>query len=222
MIKINLLPERIRQVQPMDDAESAPLRLSPALLLAASAVVCFAVVGALGWYWSREASRLELEFKKERAEQARLATIQKESLLYQKQMQELEQRVRAIQALQGSRTGPAGFMTVLGAVVNQTSDLYLASVSPEASRVVLKGQSQSAKSIAVFIAALRQSGSFADVKLRQYYQEDQGVRRGFKFELECMYQPPSTTQAAAKSEPVGAPVSGNPAPGNPANTRRGS
>src|SRR5579863_9836103 len=176
MIKINLLPEGIRQVQPMDDAESAPLRLSPALLLAASAVVCFAVVGALGWYWSREASRLELEFKKERAEQARLATIQKESLLYQKQMQEL----------QGSRTGPAGFMTVLGAVVNQTSDLYLASVSPEASRVVLKGQSQSAKSIAVFIAALRQSGSFADVKLRQYYQEDQGVRRGFKFELECM------------------------------------
>lgn len=220
MIKINLLPEGIRQVQPMDDAEPAPLRLSPALLLAASAVVCFAVVGAFGWYWSREAARLEGEFKKERAEQARLAAVQKESLLYQKQVQELDQRVRTIQALESSRTGPVGFMTVLGAVVNQTSDLYLASVSPEKDNVVLKGQSQSAKSIAVFIAALRQSGSFPNVKLQQYYQEDQGGRRCFKFELECAYQPPGlrdervppTTRAASAAQASSAQE----------NTRRGS
>jgi Tfp pilus assembly protein PilN len=203
MIKINLLPEGIRQAPTGEDAETSSLRLSPVLLLAASAVVCFALLGALSWYWSSETARLESEVKKERLEQARLAAIQKESLLYQKQMQELEQRVRTIQLLQDNRTGPVDFMTVLGAVVNQTGGLYLLSVSPEANRLVLKGQSQSVKSIAGFITTLKRSGSFADVKLRQYYQEDQGTRRGFKFDLECAYQPPGTTPAPAKVEPPG-------------------
>ena len=204
MIKINLLAEEIRQVPMSEEAVAAPLRVSPALLLAASAVVCFAVVGGLGWYWSRDTARLELEFQRERAGQARLAAVQKESLVYQKQMQELEQRVRTLQALQQSRTGPVDFMIGLGAVVNQTSDLYLVSVSPEANHLVLKGQSQSSKSIAVFIAALRKSGSFADVKLRQYYQEDQGGRRSFKFELASAYQPPGAMPAAAGAAPPGA------------------
>ncbi|HEV2494379.1 MAG TPA: PilN domain-containing protein [Terriglobia bacterium] len=212
MIKINLLPEGIKQVPTSEDAEASPLGISPVLLVAASAVVCFAIVGALGWYWSHDTSRIELEIKQERAEQLRLAAIQKESLLYQKQMEELEQRVRTIQVLQDSRTGPVDFLTVLGAVVNQTGDLYLVSVSPDSNGLVLKGQSQSVKSIAVFIAALKQSGSFADVRLRQYYQEDQGARRSFKFDLECAYQPPGTTQAAAGAEP----------PSAPANARSGS
>jgi Tfp pilus assembly protein PilN len=203
MIKINLLPEGIRQVQTLEDAEPSPLGISPVLLLAASAVVCFAVVGALGWYWSHDTSRLEREMKKERAEQARLAAIQKESSLYQKQMEELEQRVRTIQVLQDRRTGPVDFMTVLGAVVNQTGDLYLLSVNPEANRLVLKGQSQSVKSIAGFITALNHSGSFADVRLREYYQEDQGVRRGFKFDLECAYQPPGTIATPGSAGPPG-------------------
>jgi Tfp pilus assembly protein PilN len=95
-------------------------------------------------------------------------------------------------------------MAALGEVVNRTSDLFLATVTPEGERLSIKGQSTSVESMAVFIASLTRSRSFDDVQLRQYFEDDQDNRLAYRFSLDCIYRLPAgtlpvTAQPAAAS-----------------------
>ena len=199
MIKINLLPEGSRRPAVERGGGPSSLKISPLLLLGLSAVLGFGAVGALGWYWNSRIARLEQQISKEQAEQARLAAIQKQNQVYENQVKELEQRLHTIQLLEAGRTGPVPLMSALGDTATQTRDLYLLSVSPEGDRLLLKGEAASAASIAGFITALKRSGGFADVELRQYYQDDEKERMVFKFDLNCAYGHPGSAASAARA-----------------------
>ncbi len=188
MIKINLFPEGGRQQAIEPGIGRSPLKVSPALVVGLSALLSFGVVGALGWYWSGQVARLAQQMKAEQVEQARLAAIQQKNQLYEKQVRELERRLHTIQVLEDQRTGPVELMTALGDTVNQTRDLYLMSASPQGDQLLLEGRAASVESIAGFIAALKHSGSFAEVELREYYQDDEAERVTFKFDLNCVYR----------------------------------
>ena len=90
-------------------------------------------------------------------------------------------------------------MDRLGDIANRSHDLYLLTVSPDGARVAIRGQSDSVASIANFIASLKNSPSFVDVQLRQYYQDDQNNRLSFKFNLDFAYKPPSTVHPPAQA-----------------------
>jgi Tfp pilus assembly protein PilN len=91
--------------------------------------------------------------------------------------------------------------------VNRTNDLYLLSVNPEGGRVLIRGQSNSVESIANFIAALKGSGVFEDVQLRQYFQDDQYNRVGYKFIIDCNYKSPAAAAPTAQpATPSAAPT----------------
>ena len=205
MIKINLLPEGSERPAGGRGLGRPPTRASLVLLAALSVLLGFAGVGFLGWHWNSAISRLETQLTKEQAEGARLAAIQKQNQSYEKQARELEQRVRTIQALEESRTGPVRLMTALGDTVNRTRDLSLVSVGPEGDRLLVKGQAESVGSIAAFIAALKNSGSFSSVELRQYYQDDQAERMTFKFDLDCVYRQTGTATGTAAPSALQAP-----------------
>src|SRR2546426_9287821 len=64
---------------------------------------------------------------------------------------------------------------------------------------------RSVESIARFIAALKQSGSFEDVQLVRYYQDDQFNRMTFKFNLDVLYKLPTPPTPAPAAQPAGAP-----------------
>jgi Tfp pilus assembly protein PilN len=200
MIKINLLgvaapKPKVRAVVPVSKAMQMGTFL-------AALVVCFAMVGLLYMLWSRSVAILNVQLKKQQAEQARLAAIKQENARYEHQRSLLEARIKTIQVLQTSRVGPLEFMNALGNVVNKTpNDLYLFSVAPQGDRVAIRGQAGSVNSVATLLSSMKTSGYFADVQLRQFYEDDLENVTSYKFNLDCSYKSPlaagSPTQAGA-------------------------
>jgi len=195
MIKINLLGVARPAARP---AAPPPTAARQALIFVASLIVAFAVVGFIYRYWTSEIDKLNKRYAEEQREAERLKQIRVENQRYLQQRQQLESRINTIQTLQNSRVGPVDFMTALGNVVNRSNDLYLLTVTPEGARVGIRGQSNSVESIGNFIANLKNSSSFEDVQLRQYFQDDQQNRMSFKFHLDCVYKLPSAAPPAAQ------------------------
>lgn len=197
MIRINLLTAgaAMRVARPVSAAPASGLRNF--LIFIVSALVAGGAV--LGFYtiWSRDVARLQQDLKKEQLREAELRGVQEQNRRYQQQLQQLEVRINTIQTLQNSKSGPVAFMTALADVVNRTGDLYLFSVAPEGERLAIKGQSTTVESMAQFIAALKHSGSFQDVQLRQYWEDDQQNRVAYKFNLDCIYRSPAAVAPAA-------------------------
>lgn len=199
MIRINLLPEGMRRAAASATGAEGALAVSPVVVVGASALAAFAVVGGLAWFWSARGARFERQVRKEQAEQVRLAAIGRENQVYAGQVKEIEQRVQTIRGLESTRTGPVEFMSALGDTVSRTRDVYLVSVGPEGGRLLVKGQAGSVGSIASFITALKRSGAFSEVELGQYYQDDQAERLTFKFDLRCVYQAAGGAAGESKS-----------------------
>ena len=110
--------------------------------------------------------------------------------------------------LQARRQGPVDLMEGLGETVSQTRDLYLLQVTPEGNVLHIRGEANRVPAIAQFIKALTSSQRFADVKLRQYYQDNQNGRTNFKFNLDCAYVPPENPATSGKSTMAAAPSQG--------------
>jgi Tfp pilus assembly protein PilN len=201
MIKINLLGVA---APPPTAAPRAPATVAFQVgTFVGALIVCFLVVGVFYKVWSGAIENLQVELKKEKAEQARLAAIKAENLRYQREVKQLDQRINTIQALQASRVGPVQLMSALGNVVNKTHDVYLYAARTSTGRVVLSGQAGSVDSMATFLASLKNSGYFDDVQLRRFFQDDQGNRLRYKFDLDCVYKAPQPATAGA---PAGAPA----------------
>jgi Tfp pilus assembly protein PilN len=206
MIKINLLG--VARPTAAAAVGAPPTVARQALIFAGALLVCLLVVGFIYKFWSNAVTKLEADKKREQAEAARLAAIQAENQTYLQRRKELEQRINTIQMLQNSRVGPVEVMNALGATVNRTNDLYLLTLTNEGGRMVIRGQSDSVQSIANFISALKQSGTFDDVQLRQYFQDDQANRASYKFNLDCVYKSPATaaSTAAQAQQPAATPA----------------
>jgi Tfp pilus assembly protein PilN len=200
MIKINLLG--VAAPKPKVAAVAPASKVMQVVVFVGALVVCFAIVGLLYMIWSASIDSLNVELRKQRAEQVRLAGIKRENAKYEQERQLLEQRINTIQVLQASRVGPADFMNVLANVVNKTTnDLYLFSVAPQGDRVAIRGLAASADSVAALLSYLKTSGYFDDVQLRQFYEDDMQNLESYKFNLDCAFKLPSAaaspTQASA-------------------------
>jgi len=205
MIKINLLG--VAAPKPKAAAVAAPAsKVVQVGVFVGALVVCMAIVGVFYMLWSASIDSLNVELRKQRVEQARLASIKQENAKYEQERRLLEQRINTIQLLQASRVGPTEFMNVLANVVNKTTnDLYLFSVTPQGERVVIRGQAASPNSVAALLSSLKASGYFEDVQLRQFYEDDVQDLASYKFNLDCAYKP-SSAGASLVMAGAGAPV----------------
>ncbi len=198
MIRINLIGVA---PTPVAKPTGPPPTLARMLMVfVGSLIVAFVVVGVFWTLWSARVKDLQKEQAKQLAEQARLAAIQAENMRYLAQIRDLENRKNTTQTLLNSRVGPVELMTALGNTVNRTNDLYLLTVTPTGGRLAIHGQSNSVESIARFIASLKESGSFGDVQLQRYFQDDTYNRLSFKFDLDCVFR--SSAAAAAPPPPT--------------------
>ncbi len=198
MMNINLLGEGTPAAGRMGAPSSTAQQT---LVFIVSLAVAMSVVGFLYFYWNNQVHHEQEALTREQIRQKELAAVREQNAQYQRQLKQLEERINTIQQLQTSRQGPVDLMTRLGDAVNATRDLYLMQVTPEGKVVHLRGLSQTVRSIAEFIKALKRSPQFEDVHLRQYYQDNQHGRTSFKFALDFVYAPPEA------------------APGKPAATR---
>jgi len=197
MMKINLLGQ---------DAPESKIAVgsSPAARQALVFVVVLAVslstVGFVDYYWSHQITQVQAALKREQIRQKELASVRAQNQEYQRQLKTLEERIQTIQKLQTRRQGPVNLMEGLGETVNRTRELYLLQVTPKGNQLHIRGEASHVPAIARFIKALMSSPRFSDVKLKQYYQDDQHGRINFKFNLDCAYVPPEQKRPVAGKE----------------------
>ena len=192
MIKINLLGAAPPRPKVKEKAVApAKTALQVGIFLGAL-VLSFGAVGLMYLIWNGSVTTLNVELKKQKAEQTRLAAIGQENAKYNHERALLEQRIKAVQVLQASRVGPTDFMNALGNVVSKTpTDLYFFSVARQGDRAVIHGQAGSANSVATLLASMKASGHFGDVQLRQFYEDDKNNLVSYKFNIDCSYKSPS-------------------------------
>jgi Tfp pilus assembly protein PilN len=199
MVKINLLgvaapKPKVKAVAPASKALQVGTFLG-------ALVVSFGIAGLWYMIWSRSIATLQVELKKQRAEQARLAAIKQENARYERERGLLEQRIKTIQVLRASRVGPTEFMNALGNVVDKTpNDLYFFSVTPQGDRVMIRGQAGSVNSVATLLYLMKTSAYFEDVQLRQFYEDDQQNLISYKFNMDCSYKSPSVAGSATEAD----------------------
>ena len=209
MIKINLLgvappPSKVPSV----GGPPAP-KATQVVMFVGALIICFGIVGVIYKIWSNQIADLEKKRNQEKIRQTELAVVKAQNEKYQQRLKDLETRINTIQALQNSRVGPVELMSALGNVVSKTNDIYLYTLTPAGDRLQLKGQSGTVDSMANFLAFLKNSGSFDDVQLEQFYQDDLHDRLAYKFTLSCQFKSPTGgTSPTAGGAPAG--------PGGPA------
>ena len=202
IIKINLLGAAAPKpkVKPAATPPAPATKSMQVWVLLGALVVSFGIVGAMYLIWNGSISNLEVELRKQKAEQTRLVGIRLENTKYERERAQLEQRVKAVQVLQAGRVGPTEFMSALGSVVSKTpTDVYFQSVTHQGERVAIQGQAGSANSVAALLAQLKASGSFDDVQLRQLYEDDKESLVNYKFDLDCLYKSASAAESVTSA-----------------------
>lgn len=197
MMKINLLGQEAPESKLAVGVAPAARQ---ALVFVVALAVSLSTVGFVDYYWNHQISQAQAALKREQIRQKELASVKAQNQEYQRQLKTLEERIQTIQKLQTLRQGPVDLMEGLGETVNRTRELYLLQVTPEGNQLHIRGEASQVPAIAGFIKALMSSPRFSDVKLRQYYQDDQHGRINFKFNLDCAYVPPGQKEASAGKE----------------------
>ncbi|MDR3676686.1 MAG: PilN domain-containing protein [Acidobacteriota bacterium] len=221
MIKINLLGVAPPPTKVISAGGPPAPKATQIFMFVAAMVICFGVVGVIYKVWTNQIADLEKKKIQEKIRQTELAAVKAQNERYQQHLSDLETRINTIQALQNSRVGPVELMSALGSIVSKTNDIYLYTMNPAGDRVQLKGQSNTVDSMANLLAFLKNSGSFQDVQLEQFYQDDQHDRLTYKFQVSCQFKSPTggiSPTAGSAPEGPGAPAgTGGPAvaPGAP-------
>ena len=209
MIKINLLGS----APPPPGVTTGPPapKATQVLIFVGALIIAFGIVGVIYEVWTNQIASLTKKRDQERLRTQELALVKAQNERYQQHLRDLETRIDTIQALQNSRVGPVELMSALGDVVNKTSDVYLYTLGSVGERLQLKGESRTVDSMASFIAFLKNSGSFGDVQLEQFFEDDQHDHLDYKFTLSCQFKSPT----GGTSPTVGGAPAGVGGPGGP-------
>jgi Tfp pilus assembly protein PilN len=197
MMKINLLGRDAPNSRISVGSSAAARQV---LVFVVAMAVSMSTVGFVYYYWSHQISQAQAALTREQIRQKELASVRAQNQEYQQQLKTLEERIQTIQKLQARRQGPVDLMEGLGETVNRTRNLYLLQVTPKGNELHIRGEANEVPEIAQFIKALMSSPRFEDIKLKQYYQDNQNGHTNFKFNLDCAYVPPGKAEPAANGK----------------------
>ena len=215
MIKINLLGVAPTPAKTSVSSGSPAPKATQVIIFVGALVVCFGVVGIMYKVWSNKILELQKKQSQEKVRQTELAAVKAQNAKYQQRLKDLETRINTIQALQNSRVGPVELMSILGTIVNRSSDIFLYNLTPTGERFLLKGQSNTVDSMANFIAFMKNSGTFEDVQLDQFFQDDLHEHTAYKFSVSCGFKTASGMSPTAGVAPDAAPAAGGKGPSVP-------
>jgi Tfp pilus assembly protein PilN len=212
MIRINLLgqtrPKAARR--PVDTGAAMP-----AVFLGAGALLGFLFLLYFYHSWQSRLNDENTRIKQLTAEKTDLEQIKLQVQAFEKQKQVLQQRVGTIEQLQKDRTGGQELLDEVANTVSRAENLWLISMSKKGSDITLNGAAASINSVANFITALKRSGYFQKIEIKDAKQDDKNMAvQTFLFTIEAEIAPagPETPQAKPASVPAqSAPKSAAPA-----------
>jgi type IV pilus assembly protein PilN len=199
MIRINLLgqakPKASRR--PVDTGAALP-----ALFIGAGVLFGCLVLGYLYYSWQRQLSEENQRIKQLQAQKTDLEQIKLQVEAFEKQKQVLQQRVSTIEQLQRDRTGAQELLDEIASTVSRTENLWLTSMIRKGNNLTIDGSSASINGVANFITALKRSGYFQKVEIKESKQDEKNSAvQTFLFQLSAEITPPPVPAPAPAARP---------------------
>jgi Tfp pilus assembly protein PilN len=210
MIRINLLgqlrPKAARR--PVDTGAAMPL-------VFVGAGVALGLLFLFYFYhsWQAQLSGETARIKQLQAQKTELEQIKLQVESFEKQKQTLQQRVGTIEQLQRDRTGGQELLDEVANTVSRAENLWLTSMTKKGTAVTFEGAAASINSVANFITALKRSGYFQKIEIKDTKQDDKntGVQT-FLFTINAEIAQSGPNAPAGQTKPANAPATSAPAP----------
>ncbi len=107
----------------------------------------------------------------------------------------MQQRVATIEQLQRDRTGGQELLDMVANTVSRTENLWLNEMIRKGNTLSLDGTSASVNAVANFITALKRSGYFQKVEIKEAKQDDKNTAvQSFGFQITAEITPPPAAQ----------------------------
>lgn len=208
MIRINLLgqakPKASRR--PVDTGAALP-----ALFIGAGILFGALILGYVYYNWQRQLADENAKIKQLQTQKTDLEQVKLQVEAFEKQKVVLQQRVGTIEQLQRDRTGGQELLDQIASTVARTENLWLTSMVRKGNDLTLDGSSASVNGVANFITALKRSGYFSGIEIKESKQDDKATAvQTFNFEISAQITPPNSPVPATSAKPASAPA--QPAP----------
>ena len=199
MIRINLLgqirPKAARRTTAVDTGAAMPI-----VFIGAGAALGILVLFLLYLSWQKQLTAENQRIKTLQAQKADLMQIKQQVDTFEAQKKILTQRVQTIEQLQRDRTGGQELLDEVASTVSRTENLWLTTMTRKGNNLAIEGSSGSINSVANFITALKRSGYFQKVEIKETKQDEKNTGiQTFGFQLSAEISPPQL----APSGPAG-------------------
>ncbi|MEQ1472731.1 MAG: PilN domain-containing protein [Candidatus Acidiferrum sp.] len=200
MIRINLLG----QIRPKTGRRPVDTGAAmPAIFMISGLVLGLAFLAFLYLTWQKQLNAENERIAQLTVEKTQLEQIKLQVEAFQKQKVILQQRVSTIEQLQKDRTGGQELLDMVANTVSRTENLWLTTVTRKGNNLVLEGSSASINAVANFITALKRSGYFQKVEIKESKQDEKNTSvQTYLFEISAEIAPPQAVQAKPASTPV--------------------
>src|SRR5262252_4444946 len=181
MIRINLLgqirPKAARR--PVDTGAAMPLVFIGAGVLLGGLFLFYFYHS-----WQTQLDQENKRIKTLQAQKTELEQIKQQVEAFEKQKQVLQQRVSTIEQLQRDRTGGQELLDQVANTVSRAENLWLISMTKKGTSLTMDGAAASLNSVANFITALKRSGYFQKVEIKESRQDDKNLAvQTFNFQI---------------------------------------
>jgi Tfp pilus assembly protein PilN len=204
MIRINLLgkskPKSKRAGAAIVDFETGG---SPNSSTALVAIIVLAIAaGSIWWYQgqlNKEAASIKVQMDAAQREAQSLAQTKIRFQQRQAIKEEYEARVKVIDALRASQSGPVDLLTMVSSTVNKTDEVWLNAMNDAGANVNVEGVALSTNAVANLMTNLMRTGYFKSVEIKDTYQDEQQTKiQAFNFSLICEKQPAGASAGTGK------------------------
>jgi len=184
----------------------------PVVFIGVGVAVGVIVLGVLYYTWQRQLTEENNRIKTLRAQKTELEQTKLQVEAFEKQKAILQQRVATIEQLQRDRTGGQELLDMIANTVSRTENLWLTEMIRKGNSLSLEWTSASLNSVANFITALKRSGYFQKVEIKESKQDDKNTAiQTFVFQMTAEISPPQAPQARPANAPAAAPAAKAPA-----------
>jgi Tfp pilus assembly protein PilN len=179
MIKVNLLRDQTSRVR-----KSMPTQIISRMGLIAAAIFVLLAGGMGGWwyYLDLQVETLTQERDQLRIEDARLQSLKKQIVEYDRLKRLREGRIQIIEKLKAFQTGPVELLNHVIQCVPRDGTLWLSVLDQKGDRIQIKGSTLRGEAIPDFMTSLSATGFFKSVDLESIVSD----QTASNFSLTCM------------------------------------
>jgi type IV pilus assembly protein PilN len=206
MIRINLLGQiRPRTARRPVDTGAA----MPAVFIGAGVLLGCLFLFYFYHSWQTQLNEETARIKQLQSQKTELEQIKLQVEAFEKQKQVLQQRVSTIEQLQKDRTGGQELLDQIANTVSRAENLWLTSMSKKGTDITLQGAAASINSVANFITALKRSGYFQKIEIKESKQDEKNLAvQTFLFTINAEIAPSGPDVTTPQAKPASAPAQG--------------